>query len=60
MMPVIDGAELATGLRASEIYRAISIGMIIFLPSATPERMAVRSGAEKAIQSGSAAEDREA
>jgi CheY-like chemotaxis protein len=36
MMPVMDGAELATALRNSETHRSTPIIMMTSLPSATP------------------------
>src|ERR1044072_3480426 len=38
MMPVMDGAELAAAMRASELYRRIPIVMMTSLPSAVPQR----------------------
>jgi CheY-like chemotaxis protein len=38
MMPVMDGAELATAIRTSENYRRIPIVMMTSLPSAVPQQ----------------------
>jgi CheY-like chemotaxis protein len=38
MMPVMDGAELATAMRSSETYRTTPIVMMTSLPSAMPRR----------------------
>jgi len=37
MMPVMDGAELATSMRSSELHRRTPIVMMTSLPSAVPE-----------------------
>ena len=38
MMPVMDGAELASAMRNSELHRSIPIVMMTSLPSAVPPR----------------------
>jgi DNA-binding response OmpR family regulator len=41
MMPVMDGAELASAIRESETYRHIPIVMMTSLPSAMPHQTAL-------------------
>jgi CheY-like chemotaxis protein len=38
MMPVMDGAELATAMRKSNIHRDVPIVMMTSLPSAVPQQ----------------------
>jgi CheY-like chemotaxis protein len=38
MMPVMDGSELATAMRKSELHRRIPIVMMTSLPTAVPQR----------------------
>lgn len=38
MMPVMDGSELATAMRNSELHRRIPIVMMTSLPSVGPQR----------------------
>lgn len=38
MMPVMDGSELATAMRTSELHRGIPIVMMTSLPTAVPQQ----------------------